>query len=65
MIFITLNISSASFGTTGQVNRSLDRILMGSSYYFTAITDTDSIAGIAVRSAVNEVARLARLKLQS
>ncbi|MFT6281583.1 MAG: hypothetical protein ACJA0U_001715 [Salibacteraceae bacterium] len=65
MIFITLNISSASFGTTGQVNRSLDRILMGSSYYFTAITDTDSLAGIAVRSAVNEVARLARLKLQS
>ncbi|MFT6500392.1 MAG: hypothetical protein ACJASQ_000499 [Crocinitomicaceae bacterium] len=65
MIFIILNILSASFGTTGQVNRSLDRILMGLSHSFTAITDTDSLAGITVRSAVNEVARLERLKLQS
>jgi FAD:protein FMN transferase len=61
MRFLTLIILTFSFGTTGQVNRSLDTVLMGSSFSFTAITETDSLAGIAVRSAVNEVVRIESL----
>ena len=61
MRLITLFILTLSFGTIGQVNRSLDTVLMGSSFSFTAITDTDSLAGIAVRSAVNEVVRIESL----
>jgi thiamine biosynthesis lipoprotein len=61
MRLLTLFIITLSFGTIGQVNRSLDTVLMGSSFSFTAITDTDSLAGIAVRSAVNEVVRIESL----
>ncbi len=61
MKFLTLFILTLSFGTIGQVNRSLDTVLMGSSFSFTAITDNDSLAGIAVRSAVNEVVRIESL----
>lgn len=61
MRLITLFIFTVSFGTYGQVDGSLDTVLMGSSFSFTAVTDTDSLAGIAVRSAVNEVVRIESL----
>lgn len=50
-----------SFGTYGQVNRSLDTILMGSSYSFTAISESEELTGSAIRSAVNEVVRIEKL----
>ena len=61
MKLAVLFILTFSFGTIGQVSRSLDTVLMGSSFSFTAVTEIDSLAGIAVRSAVNEVVRIESL----
>lgn len=61
MKLVELFVLLFSYGAIGQVSHSLDTVLMGSSFSFTAVNEIDSLSGISVRLGANEVVRIETL----
>lgn len=59
LLFIFITICSNL--TFGQVTMSLDTILMGSSFTFTAVSENDALASASINAGLNEVVRLENL----